>query len=65
MCECKNPEKTLWEKDYIWNPATCSYESGKYLGIIIDNSLITCDDIIDVDKTETVTTNFNEKESNL
>ena len=55
----------MCEKDYIWNPATCSYENGKYLGIIIDNSVITCDDIIDMDEIETVTTNFNEKESNL
>ena len=32
-------------KSYIWNPATCICESGKYLQSIIDNSLIMCDEI--------------------
>ena len=25
------------EKDYIWNPSTCSCENGKYLASIIDS----------------------------
>ena len=37
------------KKDYIWNPATCSCKNGKYLGSIIDDSVITCDEIIDAD----------------
>ena len=37
------------EKDYIWNPATCSCENGKYLASIMDDSAIKCDEIIDVD----------------
>ena len=37
------------EKDYIWNPATCNCENGKYLASILDNLTITCDEIIDVD----------------
>ena len=48
------------EKDYIWNPATCSCENGKYLAIIMDDSVITCDEIIE-EETKTVTTVFNEK----
>ena len=37
QCECKNPkEHNVWEKNYIWNPATCSCKIGKYLGGIID-----------------------------
>ena len=35
-CQC--------EKDYVWNPATCSCENGKCLASIIDNSVITCDE---------------------
>ena len=35
------------EKDYIWNCATCSCENSKYLASSIDNSVITCDEIID------------------
>ena len=40
------------EKDYIWNPATCSCscENGKYVGSIIDDSVITSDKIIDMTK---------------
>ena len=35
------------KKCYIWNPATCSCKKGKYLERIIDNSVITCDEIIE------------------
>ena len=31
----------------IWNPATCSCENEKYLASIMDNSAITCDEIIE------------------
>ena len=33
-------------KQYIWNPATCSYENGKYLGGIIDYSVVICDETL-------------------
>ena len=33
------------EKDYIWNPTTCCYGNRKYLGSIIDNSII-CNEVI-------------------
>ena len=49
------------KKSYIWNPATCSYKSGKSLASIFDSSVITCDEIIDAEETKTVTTNFNAK----
>ena len=35
----------MCEKYYIWNPATFSSENGKYLGSIIDDSVITFDDL--------------------
>ena len=41
----------------IWNPATSSSENAKYVESIIDNSVITCDGIMDTIKgtsTETV-----------
>ena len=50
--------------DYIWKPATCCCKNGKYLGSIIDDSVISCDEIIEKIKTvpiKTVPTNFNEK----
>ena len=47
-CERKNPKQyNMCEKDYIQNPATCSCENGKYIGSIIDDSLIMSDEIID------------------
>ena len=46
---------------WVQNPkehnATCSCKNGKYLGSIIDDSVITCDEIIDT--TETVPTKGN------
>ena len=52
--ECKKHH--IYEKDYVWNPATCNCENGKYLASIMDDSVITCDEIINVKET-----NFNEK----
>ena len=48
----------MCEKD-IWNPATCSCKNGKYLGSTVDDSVITCDEIIETKKavpTKTVPT---------
>ena len=38
-------EHHVCEKDYDWNTATCSCKNGKYLGSIIDDSVVTCDEI--------------------
>ena len=51
-CECKKHH--ICEKDYIWNPATCSWESVKYLASIIDNSVIKGDEIIDAKEAKTI-----------
>ena len=48
----------MCKKDYIWNPATCSCENGQYLARIIDDSVITCDEIIE--ETRAVPADFNE-----
>ena len=37
---CKDPKDHVCKKIYIWNPATCSYESGKYVGSTIVNLVI-------------------------
>ena len=44
------------EKDYVWNPATCNCENGKYLASIVDDTVIICNEIIYVKETK-----FNEK----
>ena len=42
-CEWKNPEEHYaCQKDYIWNPHTCSCENGKRLVSTIDGSMIMC-----------------------
>ena len=46
------------KKDYIWNPAVCSCENGKYLVRINNDSVITCNEMIG--ETKTAATNVNE-----
>ena len=63
-----NPDvsgKNMCERNYIWNPTTCSYKNGKYLVSIIDSSVITCDTIIDAEETKTFWRNIAEKIYNL
>ena len=58
--ECKNlKQHHVCEKDYIWNPATCSCENGNYLANIVNDLVTTCDEIIDA--ATTVPTNINAK----
>ena len=44
-CECK--KRHVCEKDYIWNPDTCSSENRKYLASITDGSAIAWDEIME------------------
>ena len=39
-------EYNLYEKDYTWNPATCTFENGKKLAGIIDESVFTCNELL-------------------
>ena len=41
----------MFEKYYIWNPATCSCKDSKYVGSIINDSVITYDEVIEETKT--------------
>ena len=46
-CECKNPkEYNTCEKDYIWNPVICSCKTVEYLENTIEDSVITCNKVI-------------------
>ena len=62
-CQCKCKKHCICEKVYIWNLATCSCKNCKYFARIIDDSVITCDEIIDAEA-KRVPTNFNEKSYN-
>ena len=44
-CKCKKIH--VCEKDYVWNPATCNCENGKYLASVIDDSATMSNDIIE------------------
>ena len=46
----------MCKKIYIRNPATSSCKNDKYLGSIIDDSVVTCDEIIDTTKTVPIKT---------
>ena len=55
-----SPKKIIYvRKDCIWNPATCSCEHCKYVSSFTDDSVITCDEIME--EAKTFITNFNEK----
>ena len=65
-CRCECEKRHVCEKDYAWNPATCRCENGKYLASIMDDSAITCDEIIESynenrEAKSSDETNFNEK----
>ena len=66
-CQHECRKRHVWEKDYVWNPATCNCENGKYLASIMDDSVITCNEIIEsyYEETKTILTNFNEKKYTL
>ena len=55
-CECKNRHD--FEKDYVWNLATCSCENRKYLASIMDESAIMYDEVTESFNNEI---NLNEK----
>ena len=57
-CECKNNQ--ICEKVYTWNPPTCSCKNDKCLASVTDDSVVTCDKIIEKE-TKIFPTNFNEK----
>ena len=59
LCECK--KQHACEKNYIQNLATCSCLNENNLASIMDDSAITCDEIIE----ETVPTNLNGKKKSL
>ena len=46
-CECQKYH--ICGKDYIRNPDACSWENRKYFASIIDDSVTTCDEIIDLE----------------
>ena len=59
-CQCKCKKRCLCEKDYVLNPSTCNYKNGKYLEIIMDDSAIMCDKVLESYDNET---DFNEKKA--
>ena len=50
---------------FLWVTVKCNCENGKYLGSIVNYSVITCDEIIESDdqETKTIPTNFNQRKA--
>ena len=48
-CWCEYKKIHVCEKDYVWNSDTCNCGNGKYLTSIVDDSVIICNEVIDVD----------------
>ena len=46
-------------KDYAWNPNTCACKIGAYLKSTVDDSVILCDEILNV--TDAVSINSDDK----
>ena len=42
-CWCACNKHNISEKDYTWNPATCTCKNGNYLGSIINVSVSMCE----------------------
>ena len=51
------------KKNYIWIPAICSCENGKYSSSIMNDSGIICYKVLDADVESNNKTNFNEKKA--
>ena len=61
-CECKNPkEQCALQKNYICNTSPYSCENGKYVGSIIDNSVVIFDE--NMKETKTVSTKSTSKKA--
>ena len=48
------------QKDYVWDPAMCNCENGKYLVNIMDDSTIICDEVLKLydEEIKTIPANF-------
>ena len=64
-CECKLKKKHPCEKDYICNLSTRTFEYGKYLESITNDSVATWDEIIDAARSQPVTFNDKKAASNI
>ena len=53
----RNPARHhICKKDYIFNRATYTCENDKYAGSNTGDSVITCDEIVDAERSETLAT---------
>ena len=66
-CQCECKECHVCEKDNLatWNPATCSFENGKYLASIMNDLAITCDAMTESyhEEKKAIPTNFKENKA--
>ena len=46
------------KKYFVWNPATCTCKNDKYLASIIDDSVLTCEEMKESKETKTILKNI-------
>ena len=58
QCHCTCKKYQSCKKDYSWNPSICICDNSRYLKCIVDESVIVCDEIVNVkDSASTNVTN--------
>ena len=62
-CRCEWKKYHICEKEYVWNPSTCICENGKCLASTMDDSVNTCEEVIQSydEEIKTIPKNFNDK----
>ena len=62
-CWYEFKKHNIYEKGYIWNPATCNCGNGKCLASTMDDSVIRCDEVIESynEEIKTIPTNLMNK----
>ena len=46
------------KKYFVWNPAACTCKNDKYLASIIDDSVLTCEEMKESKETKTILKNI-------
>ena len=53
-CQCERENYSKCKIDYSWNPSTCTWENSKNLKIFVDDSMIVCCHIMNINKYYTI-----------
>ena len=54
-CQCNGKTHLTPKKDYSWNAGSCIYKNSRYLKFFVDDSIILCDETMNVTDTVSIT----------